>query len=219
MGSKNLKAITVRGSGKVKVDDPQSFSSVLRDMHKLMRDDPALYPGLSKVGTSAAVDVTSAMGTWSAKNWMDTGVFSPVDKLGSQALDQFTIRRNPCYRCPVGCSQVRLARSGRYAGVLSEGPEFETIYSLGTNVGVDDPFAVITGDRLCDEYGLDSISAGVTIGMALELCERGILNREEVDGLELRFGNAQAVLDLIVKMANRDGFGDVLADGSRLAAH
>ncbi|MGI9953135.1 aldehyde ferredoxin oxidoreductase family protein [Moorellaceae bacterium AZ2] len=218
MGSKNLKAIAVRGTGKVVVDDPQSFSAVLKDMHKLMRDDPALYPGLAKVGTSAAVDVTSAMGIWSAKNWMDTGVFSPVDKLGSQALDQFTIRRNPCYRCPVACSQVRLARYGGYAGVLTEGPEFETIYSLGTNVGVDDPAAVITADRLCDEYGLDSISTGVTISLAMELYERGILGREEVDGLELRFGNAQAVLELIVKMANRDGFGDVLADGSRLAA-
>jgi aldehyde:ferredoxin oxidoreductase len=218
MGSKNLKAIAVRGTNKVPVQDPQAFSQILKDLHKLMRDDPALYPGLGKFGTSLAVDVTSAMGIWSAKNWMDTGVFCPAEKLGSQPLDTFTIRRNPCYRCPVGCSQVRIAKDGSYANVLTEGPEFETIYSLGSNVGVDYAPAVIAADRLCDEYGLDSISTGVTISLAMELYERGIISKEEVDGLELRFGSYESVLELIRKMATREGVGDLLADGSRLAA-
>lgn len=218
MGSKNLKAVAVRGTTEVPLVDQKSFTEAVRKMSRLMREDPVLYPVLGKRGTSAAVDVTSALGILPVNNWSDTGVFNPLEKIGSNTQDQFTVRRNPCYRCPVGCSQVRLVRQGEYAGMLAEGPEFETIYSLGTAVGVDYVPAIIAGNRWCDEYGLDTMSAGVTIGFAMELYERGIITREETDGLELRFGNHRVVMELLRKMTFREGFGEVLADGVRLAA-
>jgi aldehyde:ferredoxin oxidoreductase len=138
--------------------------------------------------------------------------------VGSQAHDRYTIRRQHCYNCPVGCSQTRLVREGEYAGLLSEGPEFETIYSFGTNLGIDYIPAIIAADRLADELGLDSISAGVTVGMAMELYERGIIDRHETGGLELHFGNHRALMELLRQMAYREGFGAVLADGSKRAA-
>jgi len=215
MGSKNLKAIAVRGTGKVGIADPEGFREALKNMHNAMKESPVLYPSFSKRGTSIAVDATAALGILAAKNYYGTGVFSPMDTLGSEALDQFTIRREHCYRCPVGCSQTRLVIREDYSGFVTEGPEFETIYSLGTCIGVDYAPAVITGDRLCDEYGLDSISAGVTIAFAMELFERSILSLSEVDNLDLRFGNHKVVLELLRKMAFREGFGDVLADGTK----
>lgn len=218
MGSKNLKAVAVRGRGEVPLADPAGFKEAVREINRLMRESPVLYPSFAKRGTSIAVDVTSALGILAAKNWSATGAFNPLEKIGSDAQDLFTIRREHCARCPVGCSQTRLVREGEYAGFVTEGPEFETTYSLGTSVGVDDVPAIIAADRWCDEYGLDSMSAGVTIGFAMELYERGIINREETGGIELRFGNHRAVMELLRKMSFREGFGEILADGVRAAA-
>lgn len=218
MGSKNLKAVAVRGTAEVPLADPDGFKEAMGEMSRLMRESPVLYPTFAKRGTSIAVDVTSVLGILSAKNWSETGVFNPLDKISSDAQDRFTIRREHCHRCPVGCSQTRLVRQGEYAGLVTEGPEFESTYSLGTSVGVDDIPAIIAADRWCDEYGLDTISAGVTAGFAMELYERGIITRDEAGGLDLRFGNHRAVMELLRLMTFREGFGDVLADGVRLAA-
>jgi aldehyde:ferredoxin oxidoreductase len=128
------------------------------------------------------------------------------------------IRQNPCYKCPVGCSQVRVARAGDFKGALTEGPEFEASGALGGYTGVSDLSALYLGDRLCDEYGLDNISVGATIAFAMELFERGIISIEETDGLELRFGNHQAMIAMIHRIGQREGFGAVLADGTVAAA-
>ena len=112
----------------------------------------------------------------------------------------------------------RQAREGRYAGILSEGPEFETLYSLGGATGVDNLDAVIAGDRLCDELGLDTMSAGVTIGFAMELYEKGILSEKDTGGIKLNFGNDEAMMDLLLDMAYRRGLGELLADGVKIAA-
>jgi aldehyde:ferredoxin oxidoreductase len=218
MGSKNLKAIAVRGTQEVPLYDRKAFMEAVRKMNHRMRQSPTLYSAFAKLGTSLAVDVTSALGILAAKNWSETGVFNPLEKVGSQPHDRYTVRREHCYNCPVGCSQTRLVREEEYAGIVSEGPEFETIYALGTNVGVDYIPAIIAADRLADELGLDTMSAGVTIAFAMELYERGIISREEADGLELNFGHHRAVMELLRKIAFRDGFGDVLADGTERAA-
>ncbi|MGB9920217.1 MAG: aldehyde ferredoxin oxidoreductase family protein [Moorellales bacterium] len=218
MGSKNLKAIAVRGTQEVPIFDREGFMAAVRHMNRRMRESPSLYSAFAKGGTSIAVDATSVLGILAAKNWAETGVFNPLEKVGFEAHDRYTVDRAHCYGCPVGCSQVRMVKEGEYAGFLTEGPEFETIYSLGTNVGVDYIPAIIAADRWADEYGLDSMSAGVTIAFAMELYERGIISRQEVDGLELNFGNHRAVMEMLRKMAYREGFGDVLADGTRLAS-
>jgi aldehyde:ferredoxin oxidoreductase len=116
------------------------------------------------------------------------------------------------------CSQYNLARTGPYAGTLAEGPEFETLYAFGGQTGVDNVDAIIASDRLADELGLDSISAGVAIGFAMELFERGILTSEDTGGLALTFGNHEAMVTLLRSIALREGVGDLLADGVRAAA-
>ena len=218
MGSKNLKAIAIHGTQQVPVADRQQFSDARSGLLKLFKDTPSVYGGLSKVGTSECIDVTCALGIFPAMNYSRTGEFEPADKVGSEAQFRDTIRRTACHNCPVACSQVRLARDGPYAGFLTEGPEFESSWAFSGATGVDYLPALYAADRLCDELGLDTMSTGMTIAFAMELYERGILTQEDTGGLDLRFGNHEAMIRLIQQIAYRQGFGSVLADGARQAA-
>lgn len=218
MGSKNLKAIAVRGTGTVAISSEEKYKTARTEMLKAMKESPVLYSAFSPAGTPMVVDLTGALGILSAKNWSATGEFVPIEQLGLDAQNTRKIGKEHCYDCPVGCSQMKLAKTGPYAGILTEGPEFETIYSFGTETGVANLDAVIAADRLADELGLDSISAGVAIGFAMELFEKGILTPADTGGLELKFGNDQAMMALLRMMAYRDGIGDILADGTRAAA-
>lgn len=218
MGSKNLKAIAVRGTGTVAIASEEKYKTARTEMLKTMKESPVLYSAFSPAGTPMVVDLTGALGILSAKNWSATGEFVPVDQLGLDAQNTRKIGKEHCYDCPVGCSQMKLARSGPYAGILTEGPEFETIYSFGTETGVANLDAVIAADRLADELGLDSISAGVTIGFAMELFEKGILTTSDTGGIDLKFGNDKAMMDVLRMMAFREGIGDILSDGTKAAA-
>ena len=218
MGAKNLKAIAVLGTGSVGIVDDQSYRHGLNEMRGWMKESPVLYPFFSKYGTSRGIDNHSAQGIFPARNWTATGEFVPVETLGVEARHTQTIGRAFCATCPVGCGQLMLAKTGRYAAILAEGPEYETVYAYGGQTGVADLDSIIAADRLSDELGIDTISAGVTIGFAMELFERGLLSSEDADGLDLSFGNHESMLELLQKMALREGFGDVLADGVRIAA-
>ncbi len=218
MGSKNLKAIAVRGTRKPAVADAEAFKKARAAMLKNMKESPVLYSQFSKTGTPMVVDAMTEMGIYSIKNWSATGEINMVPGLGKAAQDTMIITRNPCYDCPVGCSQVKLVTSGPYAGYLSEGPEFETTYSLGSAVGVDYLPAVIAGDRLCDEYGIDTISAGVSIAWAMELYEKGILTKKDTDGIDLKFGNHAAMIEMLRKIAYQEGLGALLGQGTKKAA-
>ena len=218
MGSKNLKAIAVRGTGSVEIASKEKFKIARSQMLKAMKKSPVLYSEFAKTGTPSNVDNTCALGIFPAKNWSATGEFRPVEQIGVEALETRWIGKEFCYNCPVGCSQLRLARNGPYAGILAEGPEFETLYSLGGQTGVDDMDSIIAADRLCDELGVDTISAGVTVGFAMELFEKGILTLADTGGLELNFGNHQAMNTLIRLMAFREGIGELLSDGVKIAS-
>jgi len=218
MGSKNLKAIAVRGTGTVPIADEAKFKEARAFMRTKMRESPVLFSNFAKTGTPDVAELLMAMGILSAKNYSGTGVFTPMEGLGMKEQRARTVGRNPCFECPVGCSQLKLAR-GEYQGILAEGPELETVYSLGSGVGVDNLDAVIAADRMCDEMGIDTMSAGVTIAFAMELYERGILTKEMTGGLELTFGNHAAMIELLRRMCLRDGWlGDLLADGTKVAA-
>lgn len=218
MGSKHLKAIAIRGTGSVKIASKEKLKSAMKTMTKAMKDSPVLYTEFSKTGTPSNVDNTCALGIFPAKNWTATGEFTPVEQIGVEHLGTRNAGREFCYGCPVGCSQLRLAKSEPYSGVLTEGPEFETMYSFGGVTGVDNVDAIIAADRLADELGLDSISAGVTIAFAMELFEKGILGLKDTGDLSLHFGNHEAMLTLLRLIAYRDGLGALLADGVRVAA-
>jgi aldehyde:ferredoxin oxidoreductase len=218
MGAKNLKAIAMRGTGSVVVASKEKLSRARKEMMGAMKESPILYSEFSKTGTPSNVDNTCALGIFPAKNWTATGEFSPVEKIGVHALKTRNVGKEFCYGCPVGCSQLKLAREEPYKGTLTEGPEFETMYAFGGETGVDNADAIIAADRLADELGLDTISAGVTIGFAMELYEKGILKPADTGGLSLQFGNHQAMVKLLKRMAFREGIGDLLADGVRVAA-
>lgn len=218
MGSKNLKAIAVRGSHNVAIANKEGFDQARKQMLKAMKESPVLYSGFAKTGTPSVVDLTGEMGILAAKNWTATGEFVPIKEIGLEAQQALRVRKYHCSDCPVGCSQVKMVKEGPYAGMLAEGPEFETTYSLGTQTGVDYLPAIIAGDRLCDEYGIDTMSSGIAIGFAMELFEKGVLTKEDTDGLELRFGNHEAMLELIKKIAYKEGIGAVLSEGVKRAS-
>ncbi len=218
MGSKNLKAIAVLGSQKPTIADPAAFQEKRKNLLRSMKDSAMIYPTFAKTGTPAVVDVLTGMGILSTRNWTATGEVDMVPSLGVEAQHTAITDRVFCDNCPVGCSQVKIVTSGPYAGYLSEGPEFETTYSLGSNLCIEYLPAVIAGDRLCDEYGLDTVSAGVAIGFAMELFEKGILTTEDTGGIELKFGNHKAMIEMLRKIAFKEGLGAILAEGTRKAA-
>jgi aldehyde:ferredoxin oxidoreductase len=218
MGSKNLKAVAIRGKGKISVADKEKLKSARGEFTKAMKESQVLYPAFSKLGTPMVVDHTCAMGIFASKNYSATGEFAPVEQIGVDVQVTRNVGSESCYGCPVGCTQLKLAKTGPYAGILAEGPEFETMYSFGGVTGVDNIDGIIAADRLADELGLDTISAGVAIAFAMELYEKGILSAEDTGGLSLEFGNHEAMVTLIRMMAFREGIGDILADGVKAAA-
>ena len=184
MGSKNLKAIAIRGTGKLAIADKEKLKTARGEFMKAMKESPVLYPEFSKHGTPMVVDATCAMGIFPGKNFSATGEFAPSDKIGVEVQMTRDTGAEHCYGCPVGCSQLKLAKTGPYAGTLAEGPEYETFFSFGGETGVDNIDAIIAADRLSDELGLDTMSAGVAIGFAMELYEKGIISKKDTGGLE-----------------------------------
>ncbi len=218
MGAKNLKAIALRGDGDVAIADQEKFKAARKRMLDAMKDSPVLYSEFARVGTSGNVDNCTALGIFPSNNWQTTGDGKYPQSIGAEAVATRGAGRTACAECPVACSQIRLAQAGPYSGIMTEGPEYETLYSFGGVTGVTDPDAIIAADRAADEYGLDTMSAGVTIAFAMELFERGIITLEDTGGIDLRFGNHEAMVGLVRMMAEREGFGDVLSDGVRMAA-
>jgi len=217
MGSKNLKAIALRGSAPVPVASKDKLKIARDAMTKAMKTSEVLYPAFSKMGTPMVVDHTSQMGIFPLKNYSATGEFDLSEKIGMAAQGPLTVGKEHCYNCPVGCTQLKVPKSGEYAGVLGE-PEFETLYALGGMTMVDNADAIVAADRLCDELGVDTISAGVVVAFAMELFEKGLLSEAELGGFPATFGDDHAMMKLIHMMAFREGFGDILADGVKIMA-
>ena len=218
MGSKNLKAIAVRGFNKIQIADKDKLKEARKIFTKAMKDSEILYPAFSKIGTPMVVDHTCHMGIFPTKNFSATGEYDPIEKIGTEVQATRNVGKEHCYGCPVGCSQVKLAKTGEYAGTMTEGPEFETMYSFGGATGVENIDTIIAADRLADEMGFDTISSGVSIAFAMELYEKGILTKEDTNGIELKFGNEKAMMKILKQMPFREGMGGLLADGSKIAA-
>ncbi len=217
MGSKKLKAVAVRGSGKIELADSDKVNTVakwLRDNYKTI----GWTWGLHEHGTDGGLLSLSESSGLPTRNFQ-AGHFEGAQKLTGETMTNTILSgRDTCYACPVACKrQVKV--TGRYeVDPLYGGPEYETVGALGSICGIDDLEAVAYANQLCNAYGLDTISTGMTIGWAMECFERGLLTPEDTGGLELRFGNAEAMTTLVEKIAQREGFGDVLAEGSMRAA-
>jgi len=218
MGSKNLKAIALRGDRQMAIADEEKFKAARKRMLDAMKKSPVLYSQFAHEGTSGNVDNCTALGIFPSRNWTTTGIEKYPEKIGAEAMGTRGVGRTACAECPVACSQMRLAQTQPYTGIMTEGPEYETLYSFGGVTGVDNPDAIIAADRAADEYGLDTMSTGVTIAFAMELFERGILTEEDTGGMDLSFGNHESMVQMVRMMGERDGLGGVLADGVRIAA-
>ena len=217
MGSKRLKAIGVRGHGPVRVADPSRLHDLAVDFHRRLRANP-IYPAVSAHGTPGIVTLMDALGRFPTRNFQ-MGSFPEVDKIGAEALEaRAFVRHLACFSCPVGCDKLYRLPDGPHAGTALRSVEYETLNSMGACVWNADLDAILAANRLCDDLGLDSISAGRAISFAMELWEQEILNLGDTDGLVLRWGDMDLVLRLLEMIARREGFGDLLAEGVRRAA-
>jgi len=214
MGAKKLKAIAVRGTGKVEVANPVMFKSYVKEQIGRYKDSPGLQ-FFSKHGTHG-VDLTNLLGVCPTRNFRE-GILPDWKKLSRDEYDKVRVRYTTCSSCMVHCGMIGKMDSGRYRGAWSEGPEYESLWSFSAPIGAADLGLTIAADKLCDDLGLDTISTGVNIGFAYELFERGIITTQDTGGLELTDGNGDPVMKLIKQIAFRDGFGAILADGVREA--
>ncbi len=215
MGSKNFKAIGVRGSAQVPLADPDGFKGVVREIIKDSGEDMAAM-AIQLAGTAGYVDMALMFGDMPTRYYQQGEWEEGSNLSGVLMVDQYQNRNVTCYRCPIGCG--RETRAPNYGVEVVDGPEYETLGALGTLMMVDDLEAVIYAGHLCNVYGLDTISAGCTIALACEMFDRGIITTADTGGLEIRYGDVEMVHRLIEKMARREGFGAALADGSAALA-
>ena len=214
MGSKNLKAIAVRGARKVPVADSEWLDVTRRDLARR-----SLGPATEKyrtLGTVANVSVFNRLGTLPTLNFRQS-TFDGAEPVSGEALHQsHHVKNAHCASCTIGCEQILATNDDgpRVAGRM----EYESAFALGPLVGVSDPNTVIRASRFCDDAGIDTISAGGTIAWAMECFDRGILTEDDTGGLDLRFGSADALMAALGMIADREGLGGLLAEGSRRAA-
>ena len=227
MGSKKLKAIVVRGTNKVTPADKAGIVALSKKGAKIYPDSDMEEFG--RLGTADTVMANNGGGGLPTRNW-DSGFMDTAESISGEKLYDELLRgaeegkqdkqgRDTCYACIVRCKRVV---DGEWKGHKLRheygGPEYETIATFGSYCGIDDLEAVTYANQLCNEYGVDTISCGATLSWAMECFEQELISVEDTDGIELRYGNADGMIAMLEKTLNREGFGDILADGSAKAA-
>jgi len=217
MGSKKLKSVAVRGKGKPKVADPQTLRRAVRNAVNKIKTEKTTGKTLPDLGTPALVNPINERGGFPTRNFQ-TGVFETADKISGETIrDTILVKGKPCWGCIIACGRVTHVKTSPYQ-VEGEGPEYETAWSLGAMCGIDDLSAVTYAHNICDDMGIDPISLGATVACAMELYEKGLIPKEKLAGLDLKFGNPQAIVELAWKTGYRDGLGDDIALGSKRLA-
>lgn len=212
MGAKNLKAVVVRGEKRPEVADSKILQEAFRDFSPNLK----FVESLSKFGTAALIESKEAVGALPIKNYL-LSKWEGVKKIsGPTMVAEYLTNHYGCFSCPIRCGKDVKITEGPYAGVVGHGPEYETLAGLGSLLLNDDLKSIITLNYLCNDLGLDTMSTGIAVGFAIESFTRGFL--KEADGLDLQWGNAQAIFSLIEKIGRRQGVGAVFADGVEKAA-
>ena len=223
MGSKKLKAVVVKGSMGVPVADEEGIAELRRTY---LKQHDGAYDDLHDFGTCAITSDSAQNGDSPVKNWGGSGLVDfprqRSDKIGGEAnvsLPEY--KRYGCWRCPIACGGKVRQDHGKFALEKNDGlghkPEYETLCMFGTNLLNDDLASIVKINEICNDHGLDTISVGATVGYVVECYENGLLSKEVTDGLEMTWGNAEAIVALTQKIAQREGFGDLLADGIKVA--
>ncbi len=209
MGSKNLKAITVKGSSKPQVADEEALKSVFKECLAKIKENGVTGSGLPTYGTAVLVNIINENGAFPTNNFQESYFDKAEDISGETLADKFLIKKTACYRCPIACG--RHVRIGDGEG---GGPEYETIWAFGSDCGINDLDQIIKANHMCNEVGIDTISAGATLAAAMELYQRGYVKEEELDGLALKWGDAESIVEWMRKLGYAEGFGKKLAMGS-----
>jgi len=224
MGSKNLKAIAVRGTGGVEIADPRAFMKSVWAMRHIM-DNSEGRKGLTELGTAPTIDMTNAYGALPTRNFQQ-GQFEEAENLNGNAIkDTRMVANKACFACTIACGRV--CRLGEHSDkylvnthpqnwkIAGEGPEYEGAWALGADTGVGDLDAVLKANWLCNDLGLDPISMGATLAAAMELYEEGVITDADVE-MPLKFGSGEALVRMTEATAFREGFGDKMAEGSKV---
>jgi len=215
MGAKRVKAIACAGQAPIRLADEKLFQETAKKQIDYLNES-LLKVAFESFGTNIVSDMVDVHGGYPVRNWQ-AGTFEQIDQVNAQALsDKVLVSQVRCFACPIACGRGTEIREGKWAGHHGEGPEYETANMFGACCGVADLQAITMANYRCNDYGLDTISAGSSIAFAMECYEKGILTREQTGGLELRFGDADLVVDLVDKIAARQGVGDLLAEGTRI---
>ena len=213
MGAKNLKAIVVRGQKDLPIHDIENLMGEAQRAYTYMREHK-YFKLWQQEGLMNVIDYANEKGILPTYNFRES-VFSKHEKInGSVMLDHFKIGDSACFACSMSCGNICLVKNGKYTGTVTEGPEYESCAMLGSNLGIDDFAVVLYANKLCDELGMDTISTGSIVGAVIEGYEQGALSLADLDGEEISWGDGKAIINLINKIARREGMGDILADGS-----
>lgn len=212
MGSKNLKAIAVRGSKDLPVFDLPRLHQVSDASFRSLRVTKN-FTFWQEQGLMSVIDYVNEAGVMPTFNFKE-GVFEHAKKVnGYEMLSKYKIGDTSCFACPMACGNVCLVKEGKYRGTVVEGPEYETACMLGPNVGVQNFAVILKGNQLCDEFGIDTITTGNLIGVLMEAQETGLLTEKDLDGLNFKWGAEEAILEMIQRIAHRRGIGSILAEG------
>jgi len=213
LGSKNLKAIVVRGTRDLPVYDLRGLVQEADKAFAYMRSHK-YFKMWQREGLMMVMDYASGAGILPTHNFKD-GTYPRVGQInGETMLNGYKIGDSACFACAMSCGNICLVKAGRYVGTVTEGPEYESCAMLGSNIGIDNYAAVLHCNQLCDELGMDSISVGSLIGAVIEGYEKGVLSLADLDGQPISWGDDVAIVELIHKIARREGIGDTLADGA-----
>lgn len=213
LGSKNVKAVAVRGTKDVEVAD-------IKGLIKFYRDKKAKFEGLKalrELGTPFLVKFVNEKGGLGTLNWQQETWEKAKNLYAEQFLQKHLLRSWACFACNMG-GCTRVVRAVSKSSTVTEGPEYETLFALGSNCGVDDRDKIIETDRLCDDYGIDTISYGGCIGFLMECYEKGLITREDTGGIDFSFGNGDTLVACTHLVARREGFGDFIALGVKKMA-
>jgi len=216
-GSKKLKGIAIRGTGDIRVEKPELLEQQIKKWYDTMLNHPS-YKEDTGYGSGEFLEwMNSQRGTFPTKNWQ-LSVFENRKQIDPYYwAPKYSIKNNGCLSCVKPCGKMFVVKEGKYAGTKTDGPEYETLYSLGGNVCNGNIEALAKANELCDRYGIDTISAGGTIAFAMELYERNIITKDDV-GYELGFGDEDALLKMIEQISIREDFGNILAEGTARAS-
>jgi aldehyde:ferredoxin oxidoreductase len=215
MGSKNLKAIAVRGTRDITVAKPDEFMDMVKEFHERMKG-PATRK-YRTLGTVENVLINNTLHCMPTRNYTNAH-FEDAEKVSGEAINEnYVAKIIACNSCPMRCEHETVIREGPYKGTMAR-MEYESLWALGPYCGVNRLDAIIKAAELCNYYGMDAQSVGVTVGFAMDCHEKGILSHEELGGIDAHFGNAEALVQLVEKMGKREGIGNVLADGVKAAA-